>query len=375
MNGAAGAANQPLGLWRTLSTGTLLAAAAVSVIALFSIPLDDLGWDFRHAYLRAAEHVVNGESPYPPLDDRILGSGTAYVYPPQLAVVLAPLSLLPQDLVVILAFAGALAALLATPAVLGVRDLRCYAAMLLWAPVFTALETTNITPYLVLAVACMWRYRATVWPLAATLGLAVATKLFLWPLVVWALVTKRTGAALRALALGGAVALLSWAVIGFADLTRYPELLARFSEVQGETDSYSVPAIVAAAGGTTLAGQVITVLVGGALLAAAVYFGRWAADEERSFVAAIGAALLLTPVAWLHYYALLAVPLAIARPRFSALWLLPIVLWACPRFDNGDAQVVLPTLVAVAVIMSLLARPRTRPGWQVAVAEPARNAA
>jgi hypothetical protein len=120
---------------------------------------------------------------------------------------------------------------------------------------------------------------------------------------------------------------------------------------------------------------VITVLVGGALLAAAIYFGRRVVDDERSFVAANGAALLHTPVARLHNYVLLAVPLAIARPRFSALWLLPIVLWVCPRFDNGDVQVVLPTLVATAVIVSLLARPRTRPRWQVAVAEPTRHAA
>jgi hypothetical protein len=247
--------------------------------------------------------------------------------------------------------------------------------MLLWAPAFTAIEMANLTPYLCLAVACIWRYRASVWPLAVGLGLVIATKLFLWPLAVWALVTKRTGAVVRAIALGGAVVFVSWSVIGFDDVARYPELLSRFSEVQGETDSYSVLAIVAAAGGTTLAGQVVTVLLGGALLTASIYFGRRAGDDERSFIAALGAALLLTPVAWLHYYVLLAVPLALARPRFSALWLLPIVLWVCPRFDNGDGQVVLPTLVATTVIVSLLARPRTRPGWQASVAEPARHAA
>jgi hypothetical protein len=362
-------------MWRTLTTAALIAAAAVSIVALLSTPAHDLGWDFRHAYLRAAEHVMDGESPYPELEERILGSGAAYVYPPQLAVVLAPLSLVPQDLVVFLAFAGAAAALLGMLAVLGIRDLRCYAAVLAWSATSNALEMTNLTAYLGLAVACMWRFRTAIWPFAATLGLAVATKLFLWPLVVWALATRRTGAAARAIALGAGVVFVSWAVLGFADMTRYPELLSRFSEVQGESESYSVLAVVAAAGGSTLTGQVVTILVGGVFLAASVFFGYRVADDERSFVAAIGAALLLTPVAWLHYFVLLAVPLAIARPRFSALWVLPIVLWVCPRFGNGDEQVALPTLVTIAVIATLLVRPRPQPGWEAAMAEPAQRAA
>jgi Glycosyltransferase family 87 len=345
---------------RVLSTGALLGAAAISVVALLSLAgTDSLGWDFRYTYLRAAERVLDGGSPYPELDDEVLASGRAYVYPPQLAVALAPLSGLPEDVVVWLAFATALASLIGALALLGVRDLRCYAAVLAWGSTSNALEMTNITAFLVLAVACVWRYRTTMWPLATALGLAVATKLFLWPLAVWALATRRDRALVRTIVLGVTVVFASWAAIGFEDLTRYPELLKRFSEVQGETNSYSVSAIVVALGGSSLAGQVVTVLVGGPLLVASVYFGRRALDDERSFIAAVGAALLLTPVAWLHYYVLLAVPLAIARPRFSLLWLLPIVLWVCPRDGNGDElQVLVPAFVAVGLTLALLVRPR-----------------
>ena len=32
----------------------------------------------------------------------------------------------------------------------------------------------------------------------------------------------------------------------------------------------------------------------------------------------------MTPIMWLHYLVLLMVPLALTRPRFSALWLVPL---------------------------------------------------
>jgi hypothetical protein len=148
--------------------------------------------------------------------------------------------------------------------------------------------------------------------------------------------------------------------IDFEDLTQYPDLLRRLSEAQGEVNSYSVAAVVVALGGSSLAGHIVTVLVGVPLLVASVYFGRRVSDDERSFIAVIGASLLLTPVVWLHYFVLLAVPLAIARPRFSLLWVLPIVLWVCPRDGNGDGlQPVVPMLVAVALIAVLLVRPRS----------------
>ena len=42
---------------------------------------------------------------------------------------------------------------------------------------------------------------------------------------------------------------------------------------------------------------------------------------------ATGASFALTPIAWLHYFVLLFVPIAIVRPRLSWLWTAPLVLW------------------------------------------------
>ncbi len=348
-----------LGWSRTLSTGAIVAAAAISVVALLGIgTANGLGFDFRYTYFRAAELVMNGGSPYPPLDDAVLGSGTAYVYPPQLAVVLAPLTLLPADLVVWLALGAAVASLAGALALLGVRDARCYAALLVWAPTSSALEMTNLSAFLVLAFALAWRFRDSLWPLATTLGLVVSTKLFGWPLLVWAVAMRRYRAAVAAIGVGIAVTFCAWAVIGFADLARYPEILRRFSEVQGEEKSYSIVAATVALGGDPVVGQTLALVVGAALLAATVYFGWRADDDERCFAAAVGATLAFSPVLWLHFFVLLVVPLAISRPRFSAIWLLPVVLWVCPRVTNGEGvEPLLPVIVSVVLLAAVLARP------------------
>ena len=52
-------------------------------------------------------------------------------------------------------------------------------------------------------------------------------------------------------------------------------------------------------------------------------------------------------------------PLALARPRFSAWWLLPSVLWLAPRAWHGDGfQPYLVALVVAGILYVSLARPR-----------------
>jgi len=80
-------------------------------------------------------------------------------------------------------------------------------------------------------------------------------------------------------------------------------------------------------------------------------------DVFRSFTLTIAATLALTPIVWLHYLVLLLVPVAIARPRFSHLWLLPSLLWFSPRpmYPQGYERF-MPALVAAAIVYFLVAR-------------------
>jgi hypothetical protein len=264
------------------------------------------------------------------------------------------LTWLPGDLAAFLVFLASVAALLGAVALVGVRDLRCYAAVLLWAPVWNALDTLNVSAALALGVALVWRFRSTLWPLAGALGLMVSVKLFLWPLLAWAGLTRRPLAAALGAVLGLAVAFGSWAAIGFAGLSDYPELL---SEV-GEQENYSIVAVADEIGLGAL-GPAVAALVGGALLVGSVWW--WREQEVRSFTLAVAACLALSPVVWLHYLTLLIAPLGLARPRFSPLWLLPIVLWVSPRDENGEGlQPFVPMLVVIALLALLLVRPRGR---------------
>ena len=180
-----------------------------------------------------------GVSPYADPDDPTLDLRHTYVYPPQVAIGLVPLTWLPVDLAAFLVFVASVAALLGAVALVGVRDVRCYAAVLLWAPTWNSLDTLNVSSALALGVALLWRFRSTLWPLGATLGVMVSVKLFLWPMLVWVGLTRRPPAAILALVFGLGVTLASWAAIGFAGLADYPELLSRVDD----QENYSIVAI------------------------------------------------------------------------------------------------------------------------------------
>lgn len=346
---------------RLVSTGLLLSvAAAILTGALLAVLFGAPGWDSRFAYLSAADAVLEGRSPYPGLDDPALDDDKSYVYPPQLAIAYTPLAPLPIEVATGIAVLATIAAILAALAIVGVRDIRCYAAVLLWTPTVNAIENANVSAVLTLGVALAWRYRATLWPFAAVAGLAVSTKLVLWPVLVWATTMRRLRAVELAVAVGVALTLAAWAAIGFAGLTGYPELVSHLSELQ-EDRSYSIPSMASALGLPQAVGRLGMLVVGGALIVACWRFGR-SGDDRRAFTCAVVAALAFSPIVWQHYLLFLLVPLALARPRLSAAWLLPVALWLSPRLGHGEGlQPFLPALVVGVLLYVMLARSREQP--------------
>jgi hypothetical protein len=62
--------------------------------------------------------------------------------------------------------------------------------------------------------------------------------------------------------------------------------------------------------------------------------------------------LLWAPITWLHYFALVLVPLAILSPAFSPVWLLPAILWLCPvGSPDTPWKFALPLAVCAAVLV------------------------
>ena len=60
---------------------------------------------------------------------------------------------------------------------------------------------------------------------------------------------------------------------------------------------------------------------GGVVFAAVVVARR--GDERRAFILAIAAVLACTPIVWLHYFSLLLVVVAVARPALAPVWFVP----------------------------------------------------
>jgi glycosyl transferase family 87/dolichyl-phosphate-mannose-protein mannosyltransferase len=306
-------------------------------------------------FLRAAGKVLDGASPYAFRGDE------TYAYPPLLAFLAAPFHPLSAGAATLAWTLLSLAAIAAALWLLGVRDWRCYALAAVFPFTRSAVGLGTVGPLLLLLVSAAWRWREQVIHAGAAAGAAFALKLFLWPLVAWLALTRRIGAAAAGVGFAVALALIPWAVIGFAGIGDYPDVLRRLADDEA-TSSYSVIALAVRAHLPETAGVILSLLAAAALLAAA----RWTVrDESRTehdrdvavLTLALAAALAASPIVWVHYFLLLLVPLALTRPRLSALWFLPFAYYPLGEtaWPAGDARklglaLVTTTLLFVAVL-------------------------
>jgi len=279
-----------------------------------------IGFDFEGTLWNAGAAILDGRSPYPAPVIAEVDAGNPALYPPLLMVLVAPLTLLPWWVGVTLWTALLGAALALALYLLDVRDPRCYLLALICAPVINGLIWGNATLLLVPLVALAWRWRDRWLRAGVLIGLAIAAKLFLWPLVFWLLGTRRYRAAGAAATTAVAAVFIPWAVIGFDGLRSYPDLL-RVAEDIYAVHGYSVATMLSALGVETDLATRGALAVGVSIAALAIVVGRRGRDEISVSLAVL-AAILGSPIVWEYYYVLLLVPLAIARPRFSGLWMI-----------------------------------------------------
>jgi hypothetical protein len=320
-------------------------------------------FDFHGVVWQAGRDVLDGRSPYPPATREALAIGNRFLYPAPLALLSVPFALLPFAVAAALFTAILICAMALALWLFDVRDWRCYGAAFLALPVEHDLRLGALTPLLLLAVAAAWRWRDRTGPAAAAVGAAVVAKLFLWPVLVWLVLTGRRRTAVLAVAGGLAACFVGWAVISFAGLGGYPHLLAVVSDIE-QGSGYSPIAAGLALGLGPGAARLACLVAGLVVLVLAARAG----DERRTLGLAVLAGLILSPVVWLHYFVLLFAPIALLRPRFSAAWLLPSLLWLSPaEGSDGNpwrlAVGVLALVLAVAVAGGLGRRARSL-GWR-----------
>ncbi|MDX6398089.1 MAG: alpha,2-mannosyltransferase [Gaiellaceae bacterium] len=333
----------------------MLAVLPLGVLAmLFLAGHEVIAWDFERSFRPAAEAVWNGASPYPPPVLESMADRAAFVYLPLGAIVFVPFLVLSPYAGGLVATALVILFALAALRIVGVRDWRCYGIAVLSPAMVSAIQTTNVTLPLLLALAAVWALRHRAVLPGLVLALTLATKLFLWPVGVWLIATRRYRAALISGVATIVLVGVSWALIGFAGLRDYPALLRVLAEAL-ELDSYTIFALASDLGAPGLLGRGIGLAVGTAALLGCWVLGR-RGDEARSFTLAIVAALLFTPIVWLHYFMLLLVPIAIVHKRLSLLWATPLLFWLSQGHGNGTTFETAWTLAVLAFVTALVLR-------------------
>lgn len=284
----------------------LLATAAGYIVARL-IQADHIGFLALDYKLEAAQRLIDGQTLYPTSGPEF----GDYPYPPIWAIVTTPLLALPH--VVAQYTAGILCAfaVLAALWVVGLRDPWCYAIVLFSAPLTLVATVGNPTAFITLLVALSYRYGS------APAGVAVAIKLYPWPMLLWGLLVRgRRDFAIGIVATLAAI-FVPWALIGFDGIDHYLTITRIITGHAREDSGVLSPPVQIA-------------------LTAAALAGMWArrGKPADSFAFATLAMLTASPVLWGFYLVTALVPLAIHRPRVSPVWVLPLALWGLDYYGR-----------------------------------------
>ncbi len=325
------------------------------------------GADFHRQFWVAGLRVLRGLSPYTLTKARI-AAGMAFPYPAEAALLFAPFALLQRSLsgtvFTLLCFASPLVALRVLP----VKDWRLYGMALLLGPIVSGWQTANLTLPLMLGIALVWRYRDRPMACGLLVAVIISLKVFVWPIGLWLIATRRHAASVYALVCGIILNAVAWAVIGFGQIRPFLRM-SSFVTDMWHRSGYGLIAFAMHLGTSLGEATALTIAVSVSLALACITAGRRRRDQP-SLLLAVALMLAASPLVWNHYFALLAVPLAIARPRLSPLWALQLVLWLCPVTDPVTWQRVVALTVVAATTCILLRRPAPA----TAFAPPAREA-
>jgi hypothetical protein len=321
-------------------------------LVAFELKAQPIAVDFRSAYFPAAVRLLHGASPYVVTHREIL-AGYAFVYPALAVVAFGPFALISRIAGQLLYTAICIACVPATLRVLNVRDWRVYGITLLWFPVYTGWLSANLTLPLMLLTALAWRYRDRPWIAGLVTVAAISLKPFIWPLGLWLLATRRWRAAGYALIWGLALNLVAWGVVGFNEVHTYLRVSSKVTDALWRS-GYSMLAIAHHLGFGRGPADVLLLVVAVAVSLGVIYVGFFRRQEHEAMVLAILLMLVASPLVWTHYFALLLVPLALTRPRLTAVWAAPILMWVCPpKTAVAGWQEALVWIVACACLLGL----------------------
>jgi hypothetical protein len=341
-HGAAAAINHSLIVLPILVTvGLFLEYSAAHQLAV----------DFHHDFWVAGSRVVHGLSPYHWTRQQIAAL-TSFPYPAPGALVFVPFSLLRRGVSDLMFVTLLLTACVTALRLLSVHDWRVYTLVLLWWPVINAWQTANVTLLLVCGIAAVWRYRDSPAVAGVLTALMLSAKPVVWPLVLWLLITLRFRAAVYGLAIALLLNVASWAVLGFGEIPAWWHLIGLQMDVLYR-QGYGLIALATHLGASRAVGTALQLLTTSALTVGCFRLAR-SRREREAFAVAIALMLTSSPLVDNHYFALLIVPLAIARPYLCRAWIVPLALWICPATGAAGWQVAVAWVTAGALTLWLV---------------------
>lgn len=367
MSGRPGATRQRL----LLGALALLASVLVGWAVLEAASDPELFPDFGREIWHPGRALLEGESP---LRNYATAGGSGTVYPPAATVLTLPYALVPYRIAAALWVLTLMAATVAALVICGVRDWRCLLLAGTCPPVVAGIANGNATALLLFALAAIWAWRDRPLRAGTILGVAVAGKLLLAPLFFWLVFTRRLRAAAAAAAVALTVSVLGAAVVGLERVDDFVDVSRQnVEDFAGRADSL-VSLLVNLLDWSLEAATVAAALVASGALAIAWLSRR---SDVASLTWALAAILLVSPIVWSHYFALLLVPIGLVAPTLSAMWLLPWVAAPSATPESGSLEAVVDPATGVALVLLVAVlvgarRSRARPApavkesaWQV----------
>jgi alpha-1,2-mannosyltransferase len=317
--------------------GFALFAAVVGGVAWSAAMAGTFGFDFL-AYHLAGDRILHGQSFYDLSATQTGGFGLFY-YPPPFAVAFAPIALVPPDAAVWLWFAASVAMIVGAiwilPVSPGVRALTLLLAAIDW-PVAYALKLGQVGPLLLLVFAIGWRWRDRPGILGAAGALGAAVKVQPGLILAWAVLTRRWRAVVIGAIVGMVLVILP--VVATGRLGIWFDFLALLRQVSNPitTPHNFTPGAIAFQQGASEASAGLIQLANTALVALAVVVSALRHPAATSYLVAVVASQLISPVLWDHYAMLLLLPVAalldrgqwwaVVIPLATSVLLLPVGL-------------------------------------------------
>jgi glycosyl transferase family 87 len=351
------AASEPApraGEWRRAADQLVLGIApivSVPLIFVTVVPWHNFAVDFHSWYWLAGHRVLHGISPY------AVPSPNEFNYPAFGALLFVPFALIPHALAGVLFTVLVLAAVPASLWLLRVRDWRVYGVVMFWLPVIVGYVTANVSLLVLLGLAAIWRYRDRELLAGAVLAVLISVKVFVFPLAIWFLATRRFKAFGQTVLVTAVLNVISWAVLGFHQLPIYVHALKEFTRLNEKLE-YSIVGLAMHLGAGQTVGDALGLLLAAAVIG--VTLRVHGPDRERIvFTGCVAAGILASPIVEIHYLVLLIAPIALMHPTFSRLWAVPILFIFVPAIHaTTSGQIIALALFAMILATTVAGRPQ-----------------